>query len=83
MQSAAGSDVPAASPAGTSMVSRRQHVYTGIVGDSGVGKTSLMVKYVEGRFDTDYNETIGVQFLEKQLNAAGTLLHRQQHTNGQ
>ena len=43
----------------------------GIVGDSGVGKTSLMVKYVEGRFDTDYNETIGVQFLEKQLNAAG------------
>jgi len=31
-----------------------------------------MVKYVEGRFDTDYNETIGVQFLEKQLNAAGT-----------
>lgn len=44
----------------------------GIVGDSGVGKTSLMVKYVEGRFDTDYNETIGVQFLEKQLNAAGT-----------
>lgn len=31
-----------------------------------------MVKYVEGFFDRDYNETIGVQFLEKKLNAAGT-----------
>ncbi|CAE7921055.1 spg1 [Symbiodinium sp. KB8] len=31
-----------------------------------------MVKYVQRRFDSDYNETIGVQFLEKELNAAGT-----------
>lgn len=37
-----------------------------------MGKTSLMVKYVQRRFDSDYNETIGVQFLEKELNAAGT-----------
>ena len=37
----------------------------GMVGDPGVGKTSLMVRYVEGRFDEDYVETLGVNFLEK------------------
>lgn len=30
-----------------------------------VGKTSLMVKYVENRFDEDYIQTLGVSFLEK------------------
>lgn len=31
----------------------------GMVGDSQIGKTSLMVKYVEGKFDEDYIETLG------------------------
>ncbi len=39
----------------------------GMVGDPGVGKTSLMVRYVEGRFDEDYVETLGVNFLEKTI----------------
>lgn len=35
------------------------------VGDAAVGKTSLMVRYVERRFDSDYIETLGVNFMEK------------------
>lgn len=31
-----------------------------MVGDSQIGKTSLMVKYVEGSFDEDYIQTLGV-----------------------
>lgn len=30
-----------------------------MVGDSQIGKTSLMVKYVEGSFDEDYIQTLG------------------------
>lgn len=37
------------------------------VGDAQVGKTSLMVKYVEGKFDADYIETLGVNFMEKNI----------------
>jgi Gtp-binding protein of the ras superfamily involved in termination of M-phase len=32
----------------------------GMVGDSQIGKTSLMVKYVEGSFDEDYIQTLGM-----------------------
>jgi GTP-binding protein of the ras superfamily involved in termination of M-phase len=42
-------------------------VKVAIVGDAGIGKTSLMVRYVERRFDEDYVETLGVNFLEKQI----------------
>jgi GTPase SAR1 family protein len=31
----------------------------GMLGDSQVGKTSLMVKYVEGSWDEDYIQTLG------------------------
>eukprot|EP01087_Luapelamoeba_hula_P019452 TRINITY_DN644_c0_g1_i1.p1 TRINITY_DN644_c0_g1~~TRINITY_DN644_c0_g1_i1.p1 ORF type:complete len:259 (-),score=58.27 TRINITY_DN644_c0_g1_i1:96-872(-) len=40
-------------------------VKVGMVGDSEVGKTSLMVRYVEGKFDEDYICTLGVNFMEK------------------
>eukprot|EP00003_Mantamonas_plastica_P020606 TRINITY_DN3319_c1_g1_i15.p1 TRINITY_DN3319_c1_g1~~TRINITY_DN3319_c1_g1_i15.p1 ORF type:complete len:203 (-),score=79.21 TRINITY_DN3319_c1_g1_i15:471-1079(-) len=40
----------------------------GMVGDSQIGKTSLMVKYVEGQFDEDYIQTLGVNFMEKSVN---------------
>ena len=39
----------------------------GMVGDAGVGKTSLMVKYIEGKFDEDYIQTLGVNFMEKTI----------------
>jgi len=34
-------------------------IKVGMVGDAQIGKTSLMVKYVEGSFDEDYIQTLG------------------------
>jgi len=42
-------------------------IKVGMVGDSQIGKTSLMVKYVEGSFDEDYIQTLGVNFMEKTI----------------
>uniref|UniRef100_A0A6U3ZUB0 Septum-promoting GTP-binding protein 1 n=1 Tax=Octactis speculum TaxID=3111310 RepID=A0A6U3ZUB0_9STRA len=39
----------------------------GMVGDMQVGKTTLMVKYVENRLDEDYIQTLGVNFMEKSI----------------
>jgi Gtp-binding protein of the ras superfamily involved in termination of M-phase len=41
---------------------KRVTVKVGMVGDSQVGKTSLMVKYVDGTFDEDYIQTLGLLF---------------------
>ncbi len=38
-----------------------------IVGDSGVGKTSLLTRYCEDKFHTDFLSTIGVDFKVKKL----------------
>jgi small GTP-binding protein len=38
-----------------------------VVGDSGVGKTSLLVRYCEDSFQTDYLSTIGVDFKIKRI----------------
>ncbi|KAF8523112.1 ras-domain-containing protein [Hysterangium stoloniferum] len=38
-----------------------------IIGDSGVGKTSLRSHYVSGRFSTGYRATIGTDFITKTL----------------
>lgn len=35
-----------------------------MVGDSQIGKTSLMVKYVEGSFDEDYIQTLGESIVQ-------------------
>eukprot|EP01010_Urceolus_cornutus_P000837 NODE_1343_length_955_cov_754.207506_g1035_i0.p1 GENE.NODE_1343_length_955_cov_754.207506_g1035_i0~~NODE_1343_length_955_cov_754.207506_g1035_i0.p1 ORF type:complete len:210 (-),score=30.20 NODE_1343_length_955_cov_754.207506_g1035_i0:259-888(-) len=45
-----------------------------ILGDSGVGKTSLMNQYVNRKFDTRYKATIGADFLTKELEVEGTLV---------
>ncbi|OQR90692.1 septum-promoting GTP-binding protein 1 [Achlya hypogyna] len=47
-------------------------VKVGMVGDAQVGKTSLMVKYVEGKFDEDYIHTLGVNFMEKTITLRNT-----------
>lgn len=39
-------------------------VKVGMVGDSQIGKTSLMVKYVEGTFDEDYIQTLGMGYYQ-------------------
>mmetsp|Transcript_28219 Transcript_28219/g.39252 ORF Transcript_28219/g.39252 Transcript_28219/m.39252 type:complete len:212 (+) Transcript_28219:112-747(+) len=38
-----------------------------ILGDSGVGKTSLMGQYVHRKFSSQYKATIGADFLSKEL----------------
>lgn len=35
-------------------------IKVGMVGDAQIGKTSLMVKYVEGEWDEDYIQTLGM-----------------------
>lgn len=45
-----------------------------MVGDSQIGKTSLMVKYVEGSFDEDYIQTLGVNFMEKTISVRRTTI---------
>lgn len=47
-------------------------VKIGLVGDAQVGKTTLMVKYVENKFDEDYIQTLGVNFMEKTVSLRGT-----------
>ncbi|CAO3626635.1 unnamed protein product [Mucor hiemalis] len=39
----------------------------GIIGDAQIGKTSLMIKYAEGAYDTEYIQTLGVNFMEKTI----------------
>lgn len=38
-------------------------IKVGMVGDAQIGKTSLMVKYVEGSWDEDYIQTLGLKFV--------------------
>lgn len=40
-------------------------VKVAMIGDNAIGKTSLMHKYVEGKFQQEYIVTLGVNFLEK------------------
>ena len=47
-------------------------VKVGMVGDAQIGKTSLMVKYIEGKFDEDYIQTLGVNFMEKSITLKNT-----------
>ncbi|KAJ9465357.1 Ras-related protein Rab-7A [Diplonema papillatum] len=45
-----------------------------ILGDSGVGKSSLMGQYVNNKFDSRYKATIGADFLTKELDVDGCLV---------
>ncbi|KEZ43879.1 hypothetical protein SAPIO_CDS4051 [Scedosporium apiospermum] len=62
------------SRAGPSEQKSRDHVVikVGMVGDAQIGKTSLMVKYVEGSWDEDYIQTLGVNFMEKTISIRNT-----------
>ncbi|ORX68560.1 ras-domain-containing protein [Linderina pennispora] len=46
---------------------RNIYVKAIILGDSGVGKTSLMHQFVQGRFNSQYKATIGADFLKKDI----------------
>ncbi len=38
-----------------------------LLGDAGVGKTSLLARYVDGIFSDEYKQTIGANFLIKEI----------------
>ena len=42
-----------------------------LIGDSGVGKSSLMNQFIENKFTGDYKATIGVDFLKKEVVIGG------------
>ena len=65
--STAQSSQPAAAKKNDSVV-----IKVGMVGDAQIGKTSLMVKYVEGSWDEDYIQTLGVNFMEKTVSIRNT-----------
>lgn len=39
-----------------------------MIGDSGVGKTNLLSRFIDGSFSMDSKPTIGVQFATKTIN---------------
>lgn len=39
-----------------------------LLGDASVGKTSMLARYVDGIFKTEYIQTVGANFLIKELN---------------
>ena len=48
-----------------------------ILGDSAVGKTTLLLKYVDGYFPTIYVATIGVEYKIKKINLDGVDINLQ------
>ncbi|XP_077253136.1 ras-related protein Rab7 isoform X2 [Tasmannia lanceolata] len=50
-----------------SMIRRRTLLKVIVLGDSGVGKTSLMNQYVNKKFSQQYKATIGADFVTKEL----------------
>lgn len=53
---------------------RRKLLKVIILGDSGVGKTSLMNQYVHRKFTKEYKATIGADFLTKEIQVDDTLV---------
>jgi len=50
-------------------------IKVGMVGDAQIGKTSLMVKYVEGSWDEDYIQTLGMLYGSRSCLATVRALH--------
>ncbi|KAL5358782.1 P-loop containing nucleoside triphosphate hydrolase protein [Aspergillus floccosus] len=59
-------------PQSSSQTKNSVVIKVGMVGDAQIGKTSLMVKYVEGSWDEDYIQTLGVNFMEKTISIRNT-----------
>jgi len=44
-----------------------------LCGDPGVGKTSLLAQYVDGKFSDEYHQTIGANFLIKEIDLSNII----------
>ncbi|MFW9794667.1 MAG: GTP-binding protein, partial [Candidatus Thorarchaeota archaeon] len=53
------------------MIERSPVFKTVLIGEGGVGKTSLAVRYTEDRFDQQMKMTIGVNFATKKIRVEG------------
>ena len=56
---------------------RRNIIKVIVVGDSGVGKTSLLIQYVKNQFDGRYKATVGAEFLTKNVEIDGNTVNVQ------
>ncbi|ELR14900.1 Rab7/RabGfamily small GTPase [Acanthamoeba castellanii str. Neff] len=56
------------------MAQRRALLKVILLGDSGVGKTSLMDRYVNKKYSAQYKATIGADFLTKEVEVDGKLV---------
>ncbi len=60
-------------PLEVAVLSMRMPVFkTVLIGEGGVGKTSIAVRYTEDRFDQKMKMTIGVNFATKKVRVGGT-----------
>ena len=48
-----------------------------IIGDSGVGKSNILLRYSEGKFVDNYMMTIGINYVYKVINVQGTKIKLQ------
>eukprot|EP00850_Spirogloea_muscicola_P026255 SM006321S20085 [mRNA] locus=s6321:150:501:- [translate_table: standard] len=48
-----------------------------LVGDSGVGKSNLLLRYTRGKFDSDCKSTVGVEFSTRRVEVSGKLVKAQ------
>lgn len=47
------------------------------VGDQAVGKSSIITRFIKDQFDPTHNPTVGIDFVSKNLNLAGTAVRLQ------
>lgn len=47
------------------------------VGDQAVGKSSIITRFIKDQFDPAHNPTVGIDFVSKNLNVAGTAVRLQ------
>lgn len=48
-----------------------------MIGDSGVGKSNLLTRFVENSFNSESKPTIGVEFATKSMNIEGKKIKNQ------
>lgn len=49
------------------------------LGDSGVGKTSFLHQYTDGKFQSKFISTVGIDFREKRIVSKGILFEKSHH----
>ena len=48
-----------------------------IIGDSGVGKSNILLRYINDTFSEEFKTTVGVEFWEKNIEINKKIYHEQ------